>query len=153
MPTKREELQWLESAYREFRTLVDGIDEASFEEKWLDGRWGVREIVAHIAGWLREMGAGLERLSRGERPAPEGVDWSDFQRWNDLFAQEAQGKSKTEVLRELDDEVARFTGYAAQLPEERFAPGKTANKIVQGAGTGHFHTHTAMIRGWLEHGR
>lgn len=74
MPSKQDELQWHEEAYREFRSLVDKIGEPQFEEKWLDGRWGVREIVAHLAGWHRELGTGLERMSRGEHPSPEGVD-------------------------------------------------------------------------------
>ncbi len=149
MPTKREELEWHENAYREVRSLVDSIEEPRFEEPWLDGRWGVREIVAHLAGWHREMGAGLERMTRGERPTREGVDWSDVQAWNDRFAREAQGKSKADVLREFDAAVARFREFGAQLPEERFGPGKTANGIIEGAGTNHFREHMAMINSWL----
>ncbi len=149
MPTKQEELEWHNNAYREFRSLVDAIEEPRFEEPWLDGRWGVREIVAHLAGWHREVGAALERMSRGERPTPEGVDWSDFQAWNDRFAREAQDKSKAETLRALDEEVARFREFGARLPEERFGPGKTANRIIETAGTNHFREHIAMINGWL----
>ena len=149
MPSKQDELRWHEEAYREFRLLVDKIGEPQFEEKWLDGRWGVREIVAHLAGWHRELGTGLERMSRGERPSPEGVDWSDVQHWNDIFAAEAQGKNKAQVLRELDEQVARFRRLGEQLPEGRFGPGKTANTLFERAGSGHFRTHAAMVSDWL----
>ncbi len=149
MSSKQDELQWHEEAYRDFRSLVDAIDTERFEERWLDGRWGVREIVAHLAGWHRELGTGLERMSRGERPAPEGVDWSDVQHWNDVFAAGAQGKGKAQLVQELDEQVARFRRLGEQLPEERFGPGKTAGRMFDLAGTGHFRTHAAMIRGWL----
>ena len=110
----------------------------------------MREIVAHLAGWHREFGTGLERMARGERPTPEGVDWSDVQHWNDVFAAGAQGKDKAHVLQEFDDQVARFRRLAEELPEERFGPGKAATRILDGAGTGHFRTHAAMIRDWLK---
>jgi hypothetical protein len=147
VPTKREELEWHDNAYREFRSLVDSIEEPRFEERWLDGRWGVREIVAHLTGWHYQFGAGLERMNRGERPSPQGVDWTDVQTWNDHFAHEAQGKSKADVLRDLDEAVARFHANAERLPEERFGPGKTASRML--AENGHFNTHAAQIRGWL----
>ena len=34
------------------------------------GLWGVREILAHIMGWQREMIPVLERIARGEKPSP-----------------------------------------------------------------------------------
>ena len=150
MPSKQEELRWHDEAYRDFRSLVGEVDPEEFEERWLDGRWGVREIVAHLTGWHRELGGGLERMSRGERPAPEGVNWGDFQHWNDIFAAGAQGRGKAEILQELDREVARFRRLGEQLPEERFGPDKTASRMFDLAGTGHFRTHAAMIRDWLK---
>jgi len=150
MSSKQDELRWHEEAYRDFRSLVNGIDPMRFEERWLDGRWGVREIVAHLAGWHRELATGFERMSRGERPAPEGVDWTDTQRWNDVFAAGAQGKDKAQILKELDEEEARFRRLGEQLPDDRFGPDKTANKMFERVGTGHFRTHAAMIRGWLQ---
>jgi hypothetical protein len=41
------------------------------------GTWGVREILAHITGWQRELTPVLERLARGERPIPDGVSYAD----------------------------------------------------------------------------
>ena len=117
MPSKQDELRWHDEAYREFRDLVDGIDEPRFEEKWLDGRWGVREIVWHLAGWHREFATGLERMARGERPAPEGVDWSDVQRWNDSFAGGGAGQGQ-------GASAARIRRAGAALP----APGGAVSR-------------------------
>ncbi len=152
MPSKQEELQWHEQAYRDFRSLADSVDPERFEEKWLDGRWGVRELVAHLAGWHNELSRAFERMARGERPAPEGANWEDVQHWNDIFAAGAQGKHKDQIMREFDEAVARFRELGAKLPDERFGLGKTANAIFQRTGTEHFYTTAEMIRNWLAQG-
>ena len=150
MSTRDELVDRLYQAYAEFRSTLDGLDEVEFETKWLDGRWGVREIAAHHAGWLGQLGGGLERMSRGEKPAPEGVDWTDVQHWNDIFAHHAMGKRQSEVLSELAHALDAFKEAAVKVPEERYGEGKTANKMFDLAGISHFKEHAAMIRAWRE---
>jgi hypothetical protein len=36
----------LDAAYQEFLEAISSLGEHEFEEKWLDRRWGVREISA-----------------------------------------------------------------------------------------------------------
>ncbi len=150
MSTREALLAHLDAAYGDLLTVVGGLDEHHFEEKWLDGRWGVREIVAHIAGWLGQLGGGLERMSRGEKPAPEGVDWTDVQTWNDTFARHAMGKRQAEVLSELEHAVQAFKDSAQRVPADRFGEGKTANKMFDAAGAPHLREHAEMVRRWRE---
>jgi hypothetical protein len=149
MHTKRDLVRQLDEAHREFRSLVDGLDERTFDTKWLDGRWAVREVVAHLTGWHGKLASGLERMARGERPVPEGEDWSDTQPFNDTFAEHAKGKRHDQVLAELDAAVESFKRAAEHLPDDRFGEGKTANRMFDGAGIGHFREHGAVIREWL----
>jgi len=150
MSTREQLVDRLDAAYADFRSTLEGLDEVQFETKWLDGQWGVREIVAHLAGWLGQLGGGLERMSRGERPAPAGVDWNDVQHWNDIFAHHAMGKQRAEVLRELEHALDAFKEAAAKLPDERFGEGKTANRMFDAGGIAHFKEHAAMIRAWRD---
>ncbi len=138
----------LDQAHQEFRSLVEDLDELQFERKWIDKRWGVREIAAHIAGWHGKLGAGLERMQRGERPVPEGENWEHVDGMNAVFAEHAKGKRKAEILEELDDAVRHFKEAAMRLPEDRFQEGKTARRMVDLAGIGHFGEHNEMIRNW-----
>ena len=46
------------------------------------GTWGIREILAHITGWHREMIPVLERIARGEKPLADGVSYADLDGWN-----------------------------------------------------------------------
>jgi hypothetical protein len=148
--SKQQLLNDLDEAYGEFRSAVDGLDEIDFERKWVDGRWGVREIVAHHTGWLGQLGGGLERMGRGEKPTPDGVDWTKVDRWNAIFAEHARGKRQAEVLNELEHALYVFKEAARKLPEDRFGERKTASRMFDLAGISHFRESAEMVRRWRE---
>ena len=154
MTRKEELISQLDAAYERFVEAVAGLDERAFEEKWLDGRWGAREIAAHHTGWLGQLAGGIERMARGEKPTEEGVDWSDPQPWNDTFAERAKGKRKEQVLNELANALESFKEAAGKLPEERFEEGRTVDKMFDAAGISHFRESAEMVREWrAEHAR
>jgi hypothetical protein len=146
--TTKEEL--LNAAAREYKALhetLQGLNEAHMTEVWL-GTWSVRDIVAHIAGWHQEMGPALERLSRGERPIREGVSYDDVDGWNERFVAARRGTPVADVLLELDRTHESFMKAAAAVPGERFQPGKTAWKIVDGNSAHHYREHGEQIQAW-----
>lgn len=153
MDRKEQLISDLDAAYTHFVDTIADLDEQSFEEKWLDGRWGAREIAAHHTGWLGQLAGGLERMSRSERPTEEGVDWSDPDPWNETFARHARGKRKEQVLDELHEALNSFKAAAEKLPEERFKEGKTVDRMFDGAGIAHFKESTEMVRDWRRHTR
>ncbi|HUF52822.1 MAG TPA: ClbS/DfsB family four-helix bundle protein [Dehalococcoidia bacterium] len=150
MPKLERLISDLETAHDEFVSTVKDLDERRFEEKWLDGRWGAREIAAHHTGWLGQLAGGMERMSRGEKPSEPGVDWSDPHPWNEMFAERAKGKRQDQVLRELGKGLQSFIESARKLPEDRFEEGRSAHKMFEGAGIAHFHESAEMIRRWRE---
>src|SRR6266446_8773666 len=94
----------LNQAARDYKALQEtltGLNEAQMTEVWL-GTWSVKDIVAHISGWHREMTPALDRLARGERPVPSGVSYDDVDAWNARFALAAKGREITDLLLELD---------------------------------------------------
>ena len=52
------------------------------------------------------------------------------------------------MLLELDRTHELFMKAAAAVPAERFQPGKTAWKIVDGNSAHHYREHREQIRGW-----
>jgi hypothetical protein len=127
------------------RALV-GLDNAAMQRPWC-GVWSVREILAHIAGWHREMIPALQRLARGERPIPEGVSYEDFDAWNARHVAARRGLTVEGVRAELDASHQAFAAARA-VPESRFGPDKTATRIVDLNGPHHYREHTAEIRLW-----
>lgn len=60
--SERERLiQELDQTYQEFASTLEGLGEAQLRSQ-VAGKWGIREIAAHLADWL----GGLERMSRGQ---------------------------------------------------------------------------------------
>src|SRR5215470_2156931 len=147
MSAKQDLLNEAAREYRAFHDAIQGLNEDQMTEAWL-GVWSVRDIIAHISGWQREMTPALERLARGERPIPEGVSYDDVDAWNARFAAARRETEVTEVLLELDRVHEGFMHAAAQVPEERYVPNKTAWKIVDQNGAHHYREHGDQIRAW-----
>jgi hypothetical protein len=147
MSEKQTLLSEAETAFAELGRAIAGLDEPQMREVWC-GVWGVREILAHMSGWHRELGPVLERLARGERPVAEGVSYEDVDAWNARFAAAAKDRSTDEILRELSASHAYFTKAAAAVPEDRYVPGKTAYRIVDLNSRHHYREHGQQILAW-----
>ena len=133
--------------YKAFHESLHGLNEDDMAEVWL-GTWSIKEIVAHMSGWHREMTPALQRLARGERPVAAGVTYDDVDAWNARFAATAKGREVTDLLLELDRTHEDFMLAADHVPEERYEPGKTAYRIVDGNSAHHYHEHGEQIRAW-----
>ena len=145
--TKAELLSAAEREYTALRAALDGLDARQLTEVWL-GAWSVKDIAAHISGWHRELEPALERMARGERPVPEGTSYNDVDAWNAKFAAARTAAPVGQVLAELERSHADFMRAAAAVPPERFAPGKTAWKIVDLNSAHHYKEHGDQIRTW-----
>jgi hypothetical protein len=142
-------LQQLDDGFQSLIASVDGLSDEQMLMVWLDG-WGVRDILAHTAGWHREMSKAFERIARGERPVPEDVDYSNFDSWNASFATMAKDIPPQEVLRELRESQKAYRDAAAAVPEDRFEEGRAAHRIVHLTGIDHYAEHAANIREWRQ---
>src|SRR2546429_7182871 len=138
--TKPDLLSAAEDQYKALRAALEGLDERQLTQVWL-GVWSIKEIVAHISGWHRELGPALERMARGERPIPEGVSYDDVDAWNARFATAKRSWTTPAILAELDASHADFMRAAAAVPEARFTPGKTAHKLVDFNSRHHYREH------------
>lgn len=144
---KTELLAELDTEFRSLLDAVDGLTDEQMLKVWFDG-WSVRDILGHVIGWHHEMDDVLERVSRGERPVPEGVDYNDADSWNARFADTWNQASPAAIVEELIASKELFVKAAKLVPEERFAEGKTAQRIVTTTGTNHYREHAPQIVEW-----
>ncbi|MGE0543082.1 MAG: DinB family protein [Dehalococcoidia bacterium] len=135
----------IRSAYQEYMTAVDGLSDEQLTKPFL-GTWSVREITGHIIGWQEQMTIGFERMAKGERPSPDGANWGDVQSWNDRFAAGLGNQTARQLIGELDGRVATMITALQALPDDRFGEGKTANRMAEASGFGHFREHAPEIK-------
>ena len=148
MSVKQDLLNEAARAYKSFHEAIQGLNEEHMTEVWL-GTWSVRDIVAHISGWHRELGPALERIARGERPNPAGHRYeADVDAWNEKFAAAKRSAAVAEVLLELDKSHEYFLHAAANVPDDQFVEGKTAWRIFDPISTHHYRAHEEQIRAW-----
>jgi hypothetical protein len=152
MSEKESALQQLEQEAGNLQKALDGLTNEQMEQPFLDG-WSVRDLMGHILGWQRESTMMLERMARGERPAPEGVDYSNQDEWNAKFAAAVAGVNPNTVIASWRQANGNFARAAQTMPDDRFkakddGTPSTATRIVEGNGYGHFREHIEHIEGW-----
>jgi hypothetical protein len=137
-----------DQSQRDFDAAIEGLSEERATDVWC-GSWGVREIVAHIAGWQWTMAQVLEQLAKGERPAVEGFDLNDTDGTNAKFAQWAGGSSYSDALTGLGNSRNLLIHAIRALPDDRLVEGRTAHRIISTL-VRHPGEHTDEIRAWRE---
>jgi hypothetical protein len=147
MSDKTTLLDETETAFKDLKRTLAGLDEALMREVWC-GTWSTRDVVAHLSGWHREMSPALERLARGERPIPAGTSYDDVDAWNARFVAAKKDWTTDALLRELDASHRDFMTAAAAVPAERVVPDKTAWKLVDLNGRHHYQSHAVDIAAW-----
>ncbi len=147
MTTKAELLNRAAREYNAFEAAIHGLNEDQLTEVWFD-TWSICDIVAHMSGWHREMGPALERLARREKPLPAGVTYDDVDDWNAKFALARKRWQVADVLLELDRTHEYFMHAAAEVPDDRVEPGRTAYRIIDSVSAEHYKEHSDQILGW-----
>ena len=147
MSAKDDLLKQVAEEFAAFKAAYAGLTDAQLTQVML-GTWSTREILCHVAGWHREMVPVLERIARGEKPVPEGVSYDEPYPWNEKFVRAYAGKPVTEVMAEVEASHKALMAAARKVPEERFAPGRSAARTVDGVGPHHYREHAEQIRRW-----
>jgi hypothetical protein len=148
---KQTTLKQVEDGFNELLAAIDGADEATMSEVFY-GTWCLKDLLGHIAGWQYVMMGSMERMARGERPTPEGVDYSDADAWNAKFASVAHVQNGTTVIADLRQSFANYLRAARAIPDDRYGEGKTINKLLEGSGSGHYREHIPAIRAYRSKG-
>jgi hypothetical protein len=137
----------LEHSFDNLQESMAGLTHEQLLMKWF-GDWCVYDICSHIIGWHHEMDDALERISRGEKPVPEGVDYGDADAWNARFIETWRQSSGEAVLEELRSSKDLFVKAARQVPDDKFEEGRAAFRILHATAIDHYAEHAQAIFDW-----
>lgn len=152
MTEKDDAIAELQAAHDHFRSCIANLPDEKYNETWL-GSWNLSQLLAHMAGWYDEIAGGFARVARGERPTPEGVDYSDPDLWNARFA--ARAVPGVGALQQFDTAYAAYLAAAKSLDPSYYGTDpdrgrpRIGNRLLQGAGIGHFEEHQPELDAWL----
>jgi len=147
--TRDQLLDKVDAGFDDLMASVSGLTDKQMTQTWF-GDWGVRDILAHVAGWHWEMAGAFDRIARGERPVPEGVDYNDADKWNARFSEAKRTASPLQVIDDVKASEKAFVEAARKVPEERFEEGKSAYRILHTTGVDHYQEHLSAIREWRQ---
>lgn len=102
-------------APQKLRRLLKGLTEKQLSRRPAQGKWSIKEIVAHLADGEVILGSRYRLIAAHERPAIQGYD-------QDLFV-ERLGVDRATTADLLDDfDMARMVniGLLSRLPDEAF---------------------------------
>jgi hypothetical protein len=152
MAEKEQAIADLAQSYTDFRERIASLPDDAYRETWL-GEWSLEQLLAHMAGWWREMSGAFPRVAAGGRPAPEGVDYSDADTWNAKFA--AGSKQGQAALDDWDEAFHEYYAAAQGLDAsfygvdpEKGRP-RIGNRLLAASGLDHFAEHRPQLESWL----
>ncbi len=147
--SKASTIKEVEDGFKNLLATVEKLDERAMNKTFY-GDWSVKDILAHIAGWQHTMAGAMERMGRGEKPTPEGVDYSDADGWNARFAGAMRAQNATTVVADLKQSFANYMRAARAIPEDRYGDGKTINRLLESSGSGHYAEHLPAIKEYVK---
>lgn len=147
MSLKDDLLKQLDEGYPAFKQTFAGLTDEQMSRVWL-GTWSTKDLLSHVAGWHSEMSKGLERVAQGQRPTPEGVDYSNGDAWNAKFATDKKSLTPQQMVAELDASFAAYRKAAASIPDARYEPGRTVDRMIHTNAIDHYKEHGKQIQDW-----
>lgn len=63
-------LSWLQAEYRQWELFLEQFGPAAMGQPDVTGHWSMKDVVAHLTGWNRNLAARLQAASGEPQPPP-----------------------------------------------------------------------------------
>ena len=145
---RRQLLQRLDRAWSDFKDSYAGLSDSQLLEPGVQGRWSVRDILAHVTTWEEEALKHLPLIIRGGRPPRYSTAYGGIDAFNALMTERKRHLSLSDVLRQLDEVHHRLIGYVHSAPEELLARETRFRRRLRLDAHSHYPKHAKAIRTW-----
>jgi hypothetical protein len=156
--TKAKMLDLIRAERELLEAELAGISQERMTQPGVVDNWSVKDILAHISVWEKQMVGWLAESLRGEAPQQlsSGVAW-DLDGWNEQIYQKNRDKPLDQVLAEFDHSYSKALKAAKAVPEgelidpNRFAwrESKPLWQMVAANTFWHYKEHRETIHQWL----
>jgi hypothetical protein len=117
---KSELIQCLQDEDRRWTALLEQIGSARMDQPGVNGKWSMKDIVAHLTGWHRHLVACLEAAQRGEPkpPPPWPARMQTEDEINAWIYESNRGRPLRAVLDEAHEVNRHLLDVIDGLPDE-----------------------------------
>ena len=117
---KSELLNWLREEYQKWETPLDQIGPTRMEQPGVNGDWTMKDIVAHLTGWNRNLVSRLQAAARGEPepPPPWPAHLQTDDEINAWIHESYRERSLSGVLDEMQQVHQQILAVVEGLPDE-----------------------------------
>jgi hypothetical protein len=105
--------------HEQYLATLAGLNRDQLEHQPVLGNWPVRDLTAHLTGWIDALLASAAFGLGG--PAPQHEQISDFDAFNAANVAAARRKNWPEIIAGLDAAVERASGWVATLSADQLA--------------------------------
>lgn len=141
------------------KTTLAQMSEEQITETPVQTKWTVKDILAHITAWERQLLNWLRTAAQGEPPEimPEGYDtWDDFDRLNEQIYIENRDRSLADIRADFDRIYQQLLAELQALPDDPhddqwsvWRDGKPPWALIAGNTYDHYREHLKPIQAWL----
>ena len=153
--TKARLLDLIRAERARFEEIIAPLSDSQMTEPNVQGKWSVKDILAHVSAWEEHVLEMLEADARGETPAL--ITWAEVDRINEQFYQQNRDRSLEDVRTGFNRSLQRMLDMVeARSEEELLSPerfawlrGTPLWLMVASDTFDHYTEHGARIRAWL----
>lgn len=141
-------LDRLGRAWTDFEASYADLPDPHLLIPGVQGRWSIRDIIAHVTWWEEEALKHLPIIREGGRPPRYSVRYGGIDAFNALMTEQRRHLSLAEVRRQHDEVHSRLLGYVRGVPEELYARETRFRRRLRLDTHGHYPLHGRAIREW-----
>lgn len=117
---KSDLVAWLLAETRQWDAFLVQIGPARLEQPGVNGAWSVKDIVAHLTGWQRNVVAQMRAASRNEPepPTPWPAQLPSEDEINAWIYESNRNRSAREVLDDMHQVLEQLLAVIESLPDD-----------------------------------
>ena len=140
--------------HERYRATIADLDQATLETEPVLGFWPIRDLTAHLTGWIDTLLATAAHGLGG--PAPDRLPITDFDAFNAASVAAAREQDWPAVIIDLDAAVERAAVQVATLTDDQLSVvmdfpwrQRDAISVLLGVIPHHHHEHREDVEKWL----
>jgi Protein of unknown function (DUF1706) len=147
---RRQLLRQLQKAWVELGESYAGLSELRLMGPGVQGRWSVRDIIAHVTTWEEEALTHLPHILEGGQPPRYSTTYGGIDAFNARMTEHKRHLTLAEVIRQRDETHGRLLDYIQRVPAEEFMRETRFRRRLRLDTYGHYPKHAKAIRAWRD---